>query len=118
MKMDGVKFRRQQPIDDYIVDFVSFENRLVIEVDGGLHDHPANRFSDERRMAHLRESGFQVIRFWDNEVLTNTEGVAIRIGQVLKSSIPSPASVPDASSPVKGEEGDRNLSPPPSGEGA
>src|SRR3989338_8347859 len=69
----GIKFRRQSPILHYIVDFVSFEHRLVIEVDGGQHDE--NRLYDERRAVELEELGYQILRFWNNEVLSNLKGV-------------------------------------------
>jgi len=72
-KMEGLKFRRQQPIDNYIVDFVCFENRIIIEVDGGHHAAENNK--DKERDACLRRYGFKVLRFWNNEVLQNTNGV-------------------------------------------
>jgi hypothetical protein len=70
--MEGFKFRRQQPIDSYIVDFVCFENRIIIEVDGG--QHAANN-KDRERDSCLQQFGFMVLRFWNNEVLQNTNGV-------------------------------------------
>ena len=72
-QMEGVKFRRQQPIDHYIVDFVSFETRLVIELDGG--QHAINREKDIKRDQYLTDSGFKVLRFLNTEVLRNIEGV-------------------------------------------
>jgi len=72
--LEGIKFRRQEPIGDYIVDFVAFENRLVIEVDGGQHADE-EKDKDTRRDAWLRSQGFRVLRFWNNEVLQNLEGV-------------------------------------------
>ena len=69
--MEGVKFRRQQPIGKYVVDFVSFEKRVVIEVDGGQHSEEV----DKERDQWLNNEGFKVLRFWNNEVLKNTEGV-------------------------------------------
>ncbi|MFH1995177.1 MAG: DUF559 domain-containing protein [Nitrospinota bacterium] len=72
-QIEGFKFRRQQPIDKYIVDFVCLENRIVIEVDGGQH---AERVDiDIERDSYLRQNGFLVLRFWGNEVLTNIDGV-------------------------------------------
>ncbi len=70
--MEGLKFRRQQPIGSYIVDFVCFSKMLVIEVDGGQH---AENEKDKQRDAWLRGEGFKVLRFWNNEVLQNIEGV-------------------------------------------
>jgi len=72
-QMEGLKFRRQQPIDNYIVDFVCFENRIIIEVDGGQHAAENNK--DRERDFHLQQFGFKVLRFWNNEVLQNTNGV-------------------------------------------
>ena len=69
----GCKFRRQAPIGRYIVDFVCFENGLVIEVDGGQHIEPADY--DAVRSAWLEYEGFRVIRFWNNQVLQETDAV-------------------------------------------
>lgn len=69
----GLKFRRQQPIDNYIVDFVCFDKRVVIEVDGG--QHASERDKDAERDGYLIRSGFKVLRFWNNEVLQNMDGV-------------------------------------------
>ena len=74
-QMDGVKFRRQEPIRKYIVDFVSFEKNLFIEVDGGQHAEPTKAQADAKRTKWLESQGFRVIRFWDNEVLQNLDGV-------------------------------------------
>ena len=72
-QMEGLKFRRQQPIDNYIVDFVCFDNRIIIEVDGGQHAAEHNK--DRERDSYLQQFGFKVLRFWNNEVLQNTNGV-------------------------------------------
>jgi len=76
-QMEGLKFRRQQPIGDYIVDFVCFEKKIIIEVDGG--QHAVETVRDAERDDWLRNQGFTVLRFWNNEVLTNTEGVLEKI---------------------------------------
>jgi very-short-patch-repair endonuclease len=81
---EGVKFRRQQPIGPYIVDFASFERKVVIEIDGGQHNEEELRERDEKRARWLEERGYQVLRFWDNEVLTNMEGVLERISESLE----------------------------------
>ncbi len=72
-QLEGIKFRRQQPIGRYIVDFVSFEKKIVIEIDGGQHSVGKNR--DEERDNWLGAQGFKVLRFWNNEILENIEGV-------------------------------------------
>jgi very-short-patch-repair endonuclease len=71
-RFSGFKFRRQVPIDRFIADFICFEARLVIEVDGGQH---ADSSKDQRRDRWFAENGFRVVRFWNNEVLLNLEGV-------------------------------------------
>lgn len=80
----GAKFRRQAPIGPYIVDFVCFEKKLVIELDGSQHASPQGRAYDATRTQWLESQGFRVLRFWDNQVLTETEGVLERILQELK----------------------------------
>jgi len=75
LHLEGVKFRRQHPIGKYVVDFVTLEGKLIIELDGGQHNEQLTREYDEQRAAWLNEEGYRVIRFWDNEVLSNIEGV-------------------------------------------
>ena len=72
-RLHGIKFRRQQPIGKYIVDFASFEKRIVIEIDGG--HHKKNKEKDIKRDRFLTENGFTVLRFWNNDVFENLEGV-------------------------------------------
>jgi very-short-patch-repair endonuclease len=74
-RCEGLKFRRQQPIGRYIVDFVCLERRLVVELDGGQHALPEDRRKDCERDAWLEKEGYTVLRFWNNEVLANTDGV-------------------------------------------
>jgi len=78
-QLEGVKFRRQQPIGPYIVDFVSFERKLVVEIDGGQHNEDKIREKDEARTALIKGKGYRVLRFWDNEVLSNIEGILEKI---------------------------------------
>ena len=71
-RLDGIKFRRQVPLGPDIVDFVCFERRLVIEVDGGQHvDSKADKVRDTR----LEALGFSIVRYWNTDVLKNPEGV-------------------------------------------
>ena len=97
--LDGIKFRRQEPIGDYIVDFVAFEKRLVIEIDGGQHAEEKEKDKDHRRDEWLRSEGFKVLRFWSNEVLLNLEGVleTIRVNCLRH---------PPLTPPIKGGESD------------
>ncbi|MET0967645.1 MAG: DUF559 domain-containing protein [Tardiphaga sp.] len=75
LKPLGFHFRRQAPIGHIIVDFVSFRDRLVIEVDGGQHNFDDAARRDKARDAFLRGEGFRVLRFWDFDVDRNLEGV-------------------------------------------
>ncbi len=93
--MKGFKFRRQQPIDSYIADFICFENRIVVEVDGG--QHAIEREKDVERDNYLSRHGFKVLRFWNNEVLQNIEGVL----EVIRENC---LSHPPPTPPVKGGE--------------
>jgi very-short-patch-repair endonuclease len=82
-KQLGVKFRREYPVGPYFADFCSLEARLIIEVDGGQHDEPRQRRCDQERTRWLEGAGFRVIRFWDPEVLKETESVIDRIRSEL-----------------------------------
>jgi very-short-patch-repair endonuclease len=75
------KFRRQHPIGDYIVDFACTRHALVIELDGGQHVDSA---ADAHRTAWLESQGWRVIRFWNHDVLTNTDGVVEAILRALQ----------------------------------
>ena len=83
----GVKFRRQAIIGPYIVDFVCFERKLVIEVDGGQH---AQSWKDILRDEWLSKQGFEVVRFWNQDVLENLDGVFEKIEEHLRSPLPNP----------------------------
>ena len=82
-RFKGTKFKRQATIGKYIVDFVSFEKHLVIEVDGSQH---ADNEADRLRTRWLEDRGFRVLRFWNNEVLKNTSGVLDTIMVAIESS--------------------------------
>ncbi len=79
----GVRFRRQFPLGPYIIDFVCFNPRLIIECDGG-HHHTEQKNYDEQRDLFLRNEGFQVLRFWNSEILENLEGVYEVILRVIR----------------------------------
>ena len=81
------KFVRQEPIGPYVVDFVCRERRLVIEVDGGQH---AENKRDMARDQWLAERRYRVLRFWNNDVLKNTEGVLEVIDAALADAPPHP----------------------------
>jgi very-short-patch-repair endonuclease len=82
-QLGGHKFRRQQPLGKYIVDFVCLEKRIVIEVDGGQHNAQMQILSDKQRTEWIEQQGFRVLRFWDNEVMQNIEAVKEAIWQAL-----------------------------------
>jgi very-short-patch-repair endonuclease len=92
-RQTGGRFRRQAPIGPYIVDFVAFDHRLVVELDGGQHAEPEQADHDQRRTAFLEVEGFRVLRFWNNEVLGNTEGVLESILDAIQlaGAAPSPS---------------------------
>jgi very-short-patch-repair endonuclease len=94
-QFEGFKFRRQQPIDNYIVDFVCFVNRVVIEVDGG--QHAIEKEKDIERDNYLKKHGFKILRFWNNDVLANISGVL----EVIRRNC---LSHPPLTPPVKGGE--------------
>jgi len=81
----GVKFRRQTVIGRYIVDFVCFEKMLVIEIDGGQH---ADSEDDKIRDGWLKAQGFEVLRFWNHDVLGNRDGVLDKIREQLNAPPP------------------------------
>lgn len=80
-QLNGVKFRRQHAIGGSIADFFCLQARLVIEVDGGQHGGPPECEADERRTQYLEDRGYTVLRFWNNEVLNNIDGVLHRIAE-------------------------------------
>ena len=92
-RFNNLKFKRQQPIGSYIVDFICFEKRLIVEVDGGQHHE--NQDKDLIRTQWLNDQGYQVIRFWNHEVLQNSTDVLEEIWRYCEKS-------PSCSPPVKG----------------
>lgn len=81
-QLGGYKFRRQQPLGQYVVDFICFEKRLIIEVDGGQHSEQISY--DSKRSQCFENQGYRLLRFWDNEVLKNTEAVVETILKTLE----------------------------------
>lgn len=98
-RLFGLKFRRQQPIGIYVVDFFCPEKKLVVELDGGQHQDRARH--DEARDARLKSEGYTVLRYWNNEVMGNLESVledVSRVAGVFADVHPLPNP-----SPIKGE---------------
>ena len=78
-----MEFRRQYPIDNYVVDFVCKEHKIIIELDGGQHNQTQNIENDIDRTKFLEEKGYKVIRFWNNDVDNNFEGVYLQLKKVF-----------------------------------
>jgi very-short-patch-repair endonuclease len=80
-KLPGRKWRRQMPIGPYFADFACFAEKLIIELDGG--QHASTEPYDERRTRFVEAQGFRLLRFWNNDVMNNTDGVLQTIGHFL-----------------------------------
>jgi very-short-patch-repair endonuclease len=79
----GAKFHRQLPIEGYVADFICEDAKLIIEIDGGQHCESEN---DIMRTFVLETAGYRVLRLWNNDVMTNLDGVLERIAEMLKIS--------------------------------
>ena len=84
----GHKFKRQVPIEGFIVDFVCFQKHLIIELDGG--QHLTDQEKDNQRTAILEARGFRVLRFWNHEVFQSTEAVLASIHKALSPTLSLP----------------------------
>jgi very-short-patch-repair endonuclease len=80
---NGTRCRRQHPLGNYIVDFVCLKKKLIIEVDGGQHNERPDIANDEKRTEWLTARGYRVVRFWNNDVLENIEGVIYKVLEEL-----------------------------------
>ncbi|MCG6117017.1 MAG: DUF559 domain-containing protein [Aquimonas sp.] len=89
-RFGGFKFRRQHPIPPYVVDFVCVAQRLLIELDGSQHSQSV----DADRSRFLERAGFRPLRFWNHDVLTQTESVLARIWSALHDRTLSPTPLP------------------------
>ena len=97
-RKQGFHFRRQAPREGHIVDFVCLKHRLIVEVDGGQHNYDAHARRDAVRDSHFAGKGFRVLRFWNNEVDRNMEGVLTLIDEALRN--PPPGSLRSPPSPA------------------
>jgi very-short-patch-repair endonuclease len=86
-RLAGYKFKRQQPIGNFIVDFVCVRHRLIVEADGGQHSLEV----DAGRDAYLKARGYRILRFWNNDILGNEEGVMTTVFDTLRSPLPNPS---------------------------
>ena len=80
-QIEGFRFRRQRPVGRFIVDFICLDARLIVELDGG--QHAENVAHDKKRSAFLESLGYRVLRFWNNEVIENMDGVLERLREAL-----------------------------------
>jgi very-short-patch-repair endonuclease len=94
-RLAGLKFKRQVPIERFIVDFFCADAKLIVELDGGQHDQ--NKESDGNRTRILEAMGYLVVRFWNNDVMRNTDGVLEEILSTInqhRSEPPHPTPLP------------------------
>ena len=108
-QVHGLRFRRQHPIGPFIADFACTQAGLVIELDGGQHVQAKDK--DAARTRWLEQSGYRVLRFWNNDVLTQIDAVL----QVIAAATPTPPSLrpPAARRRLRGEESEHAPPPPP-----
>jgi very-short-patch-repair endonuclease len=104
-RLDGLRFRRQTPIGQYIVDFVCHEQRLVIELDGSQH---AESQHDIRRDLWLESKGYRVLRFWNSDVLRDRDGVLETIVSAARGATPLPSPPPQGGREKDGARGERS----------
>lgn len=94
-QLDGFRFRRQERMGSYIVDFICFAKKLIIEIDGGQHNEDDRKKRDKKRTNWLISEGYSVLRFWNNEVIGNLDGVLEKIREALLNSFhPHPRPLP------------------------
>ncbi|TNE67771.1 MAG: endonuclease domain-containing protein [Alphaproteobacteria bacterium] len=91
-RFHGLKFRRQFPVGHFIVDFACPARRLIVEIDGGQHADPES--GDALRTAHLESRGFRVVRYWNNDILGNIDGVMTDLEAHLGQQPPHPNPLP------------------------
>ena len=103
-RLNKFKFRRQVAVGPYVVDFMCCKNKLIIEIDGGQHNEIIAQAYDVTRSKYLNAKGFTIIRFWNDEVLTQKEEV---LNKILDFLDPSPSESGDSStSPAQAGRGD------------
>ena len=104
LSMEDSHFRRQAPIGPYFADFACHAKRLVIELDGGQHGEHAHVVRDAKRDDYMKGEGYRVLRFWNNDVMQNIEGVMHVIAEAFATPLPP---TPDPSPPLRGGRGSR-----------
>src|SRR5258708_38691370 len=93
-RLAGLGFRRQSPMGNYIADFVAHSCKLVVEVDGESHDFESRIRHDAKRDAWFASRGYRVLRFTNDDVMKNLEGVVLAIGQVAEQASPPTLTLP------------------------
>jgi very-short-patch-repair endonuclease len=93
-RLSGLGFRRQSPMGNYIADFVSHSCKLVVEVDGESHDFESRLHHDARRDEWFASRGYRVLRFTNDDVLKNLEGVVMAIGLAAEQAAPPSLTLP------------------------
>ena len=93
-QLSGAKFRRQQSFGPYILDFYCAESKLAVELDGGQHNRPERAAHDKHRDEYLKQEGVTILRFWNNQLFDEFEGVLDVILTALKSKTPHPNPLP------------------------
>jgi len=104
LPMEDSHFRRQAPIGPYFADFACHTKRLVIELDGGQHAEELHTKRDAARDAYMQAHGYRVLRFWNNDVMQNLNGVLEKIFEALSMPLPP---TPNPSPPLRGGRGSR-----------
>ena len=94
LSIEGTHFRRQATIGPYFADFACHRTRLIIEVDGGQHNETQGDVRDAKRTVDLESRGYRVLRFWNNDVLGNVEGVMETIAAAMRDAGPPPPTPP------------------------
>jgi len=104
-RKQGYHFRRQSPRDGHIVDFVCLKHQLIVEIDGGQHNFDGHARRDAKRDNYFVREGFRVLRFWNNDVDRNLEGVLTVISETLRKSPTRPPSLRSGVHPPSSGEG-------------
>jgi len=83
-KFKNLKFKRQVPVGNYVADFLCEEKKLIIEIDGGQHNESENIIKDNTRTKYFESEGYNIIRFWNNEVTENLSGVYDKLSKIVE----------------------------------
>jgi very-short-patch-repair endonuclease len=103
-QLKNLKFRRQAAIGKFVVDFVCFDRKRIIELDGGQHNDVSVKLYDNTRTAWLESQGFRVLRFWNHDVFENAEVIADAIWNAMGDAAPAQAPPPTPTHPTQGRE--------------